>query len=99
MAGFTGSVVEDAALAWQKALRYQVLHGPEIAVGEPGAERSDAGYRDVVLESRLRHAQPAHVCEGQHTRRPDVVLLVNGLPLAVIELSVPEMVRVTGAQG
>ena len=26
------------------------------------------------------------VAEGQHTRRPDVVLLVNGLPLAVIEL-------------
>ena len=26
------------------------------------------------------------VVEGQHTRRPDVVLLVNGLPLAVIEL-------------
>ena len=26
------------------------------------------------------------VVEGQHTRRPDVVLFVNGLPLAVIEL-------------
>jgi type I restriction enzyme R subunit len=26
------------------------------------------------------------VAEGQHTRRPDVVLYVNGLPLAVIEL-------------
>ncbi|MEA2940513.1 MAG: type restriction enzyme subunit [Bradyrhizobium sp.] len=26
------------------------------------------------------------VSEGQHTRRPDVVLFVNGLPLAVIEL-------------
>ena len=26
------------------------------------------------------------VAEGQHTRRPDVVLFVNGLPLAVIEL-------------
>mgnify|MGYP000853423696 CR=1 FL=1 len=29
------------------------------------------------------------VCEGQHTRRPDVVLFVNGLPLAVIELKNP----------
>jgi type I restriction enzyme R subunit len=27
--------------------------------------------------------------EGQHTRRPDVVLFVNGLPLAVIELKNP----------
>src|SRR5262249_32292537 len=26
------------------------------------------------------------VCEGHHTRRPDVVLFVNGLALAVIEL-------------
>ena len=26
------------------------------------------------------------VAEGQHTRRPDVVLFVNGLPLAVVEL-------------
>jgi len=26
------------------------------------------------------------VADGQHTRRPDVVLFVNGLPLAVIEL-------------
>ena len=29
------------------------------------------------------------VAEGQHMRRPDVVLLVNGLPLAVIELKNP----------
>ena len=29
------------------------------------------------------------VIEGQHNRRPDVVLFVNGLPLAVIELKKP----------
>ena len=29
------------------------------------------------------------VSEGQHTRRPDVVLFVNGLPLGVIELKNP----------
>ena len=29
------------------------------------------------------------VIEGRHTRRPDVVLFVNGLPLAVIELKNP----------
>jgi len=29
------------------------------------------------------------VAEGQHNRRPDVVLFVNGLPLAVIELKNP----------
>ncbi len=29
------------------------------------------------------------VAEGRHTRRPDIVLFVNGLPLAVIELKNP----------
>ena len=164
MTAFTESVVEDAALAWLEALGYAVLHGPDIAAGEPGAERSDPNYRDVVLERRLRQAlvrlnpdlppealedayrkltrvdapslvernravhrmlvdgvtveyrrkdgsiagaqarvidfddarqqrlagrQPVHGVEGQHTRRPDVVLFVNGLPLAVIELKNP----------
>jgi len=161
---FTESVVEEAALAWMEGLGYTVLHGPEIAVGEPTAERSDPNYRDVILERRLRQAlvrlnphlppealeeawrkltrvdapslvernravhrmlvdgvnveyrrkdgsiagaqarvidfdQPENndwlavkqftVSEGQHTRRPDVVLFVNGLPLGVIELKNP----------
>ena len=53
---FAESVVEDAALAWLEALGYSVLHGPDIAAGEPGAERSDPNYRDVVLDGRLRQA-------------------------------------------
>ena len=161
---FAESVVEEAALAWLEVLGYTVLHGPDIAVGESGAERSDPNYRDVVLEGRLRQAlvrlnpdlphealedafrklmrsdapslvernralhrmlvdgvtveyrrkdgsiggaqarviafdTPANndwlavnqftVADGQHTRRPDVVLFVNGLPLVVIELKNP----------
>ena len=164
MTSFTESVVEDAALAWLESLGYAVLHGPDIAAGEPAAERSDPNYRDMVLEGRLRQAlvrlnpnlpsealddayrrltrtdapsliernRTVHhmlvngvnvefarndgsiagaqvrvldfdtpdnndwlainqftVAEGQHTRRPDVVLFVNGLPLAVIELKNP----------
>lgn len=162
--GFTESNVEEAALAWLESLGYEVKHGPEIAAGEPAAERSDPNYRDVILEGRLRQAlfrlnptlpaealedafrkltrlsapsllernRAAHrmlvdgvpvefrrpegslagdqvrlidfdnpdnndwlavnqftVAEGQHVRRPDVVLFVNGLPLAVIELKNP----------
>jgi type I restriction enzyme R subunit len=158
---FSESVVEQAALAWLEALGYAVLHGPEIAAGGLGAERSDPNYRDVFLERRVRQALvrlnpdllpealddayrkftrvdvpslvernravhrmlvngipveyrrkdgsisgaqvrvidfdvPANndwlainqftVSEGQHTRRPDVVVFINGLPLAVIEL-------------
>ena len=51
---FTESVVEQAALAWLESLGYAVLAGPEIAPGEPQAERGD--YRQVVLERRLRQA-------------------------------------------
>ena len=153
------SVVEDAALGWFDKLEYTILHGPLIAPGEPGAERTT--YQDVTLNSRLKEAIAAlnshippdareeafrkviradsptllgnnrafhrmlvdgveieyrrpdgsiagdrvrlidfehpkqnnfvavnqfTVIEGQHNRRPDIVLFVNGLPLAVIEL-------------
>jgi type I restriction enzyme R subunit len=54
MPNFTESVVEEAALEWLGALGYTILHAPEIAVGEPAAERSDPNYGDVVLEGRLR---------------------------------------------
>ena len=53
---FTESVVEEAALAWLESLGYAVVHGPELAAGEAGAERLDPNYRDVVLEGRLRQA-------------------------------------------
>jgi type I restriction enzyme, R subunit len=161
---FTESIVEDAALAWLEGLGYTVLNGPNIAFGEPGAERTDPNYRDVILDERLRQAlvslnadlpyealedayrkltrvdapslvernrivhrmlvdgvtveyrradgsiagaqakvidfdEPKNndwlvvnqftVSEGQNTRRPDVVIFVNGLPLAVIELKNP----------
>ena len=56
MDSFTESGVEDAALGWLEALGYVVLHGPDIAAGMPGAERSDPNYRDVWLEGRLRQA-------------------------------------------
>ena len=161
MDSFTEAVVEDAALVWLESLGYSVIYGPNIAAGEPTAERTDPNYRDVVLEGRLHqalsHLNPdlppealddayrkltrtdaasllAHnrvvhrmlvdgvtveyrrrdgsiagaqarvidfedpenndwlavnqftVSEGQHTRRPDVLIFVNGLPLVVIEL-------------
>ncbi len=158
---FTESVVEEASLAWLEGLGYSILHGPDITFGEPAAERIDPGFKDAILEGRLRSALaqlnpalPAEalkdafrkltrlevptliernhnlhrmlvdgitveyrrqdgsiagaqarvldfdnpeandwlavnqftVVEGPHNRRPDVVLFVNGLPLAVIEL-------------
>ncbi len=156
---FTESVVEQAALAWLEGLGWSVKHGPDIAPGELGAERTE--YAQVVLTERLRQAlarlnselppealddalrkltrpegptlearnralhrllvdgvtveyrrpdgsiagaqarvfdfdDPENddwlavnqftVSENKHNRRPDVVLFVNGLPLALLEL-------------
>jgi type I restriction enzyme R subunit len=153
------SVVETAALSWFGELGYAVAHGPQLAPGEPAAERDS--FADVVLAGRLREAiqrlnpsipqesreealkkvlrvatpsliqtnrafhqmlrdgvpveyprpdgsiagdhvrlldfgsVPANdwlavnqftVIEAQHNRRPDIVIFVNGLPLALIEL-------------
>src|SRR5919204_6238712 len=41
--GFTESVIEEAALTWLERLGWTVKHGPEIAPGEPAAERADYG--------------------------------------------------------
>ena len=48
------STVEDAALSWFSDLGYAVGHGPEMAPGEPKAERATFG--EVVLVDRLRTA-------------------------------------------
>ena len=155
----TESIVEDAALTWFGELGYALGHGPQMAPGEPAAERYS--FSEVVLVGRMREAiqrlnpaipeeareealrkvlrvgSPAltqtnrafhrllrdgvpveyprpdgsiagdhvrlvdfgdvrandwlavnqfTVIEGQHNRRPDIVVFVNGLPLGLIEL-------------
>jgi type I restriction enzyme R subunit len=155
------STVEEAALEWLGTLGYSILHGPELVAGQPFSERNDRGYRDVILEQRLRqslqrlnpnlpadaiddayrrlagtdesstvlrnhafHQQLVEgvtveyirpdgsiggavvrvldfenadnndwvavnqftVVEGENTRRPDVLLFVNGLPVVLMEL-------------
>ncbi len=162
MTAVNESVVEEATLDWFRELGYEIVHGPEIAPDEPGAER--ISYADVVLVDRLRSALarlnlgvPAEileeavlkvsraespsliennrrfhrlltegvdveyrdvdgrivydkvrlvdfeypenndwlalnqftVIEGDHNRRPDVVVFVNGLPLGLMELKNP----------
>ena len=48
------NVAELALLEWLEALGWQIAHGPDLAPGEPAAERES--YRDVVLRGRLRAA-------------------------------------------
>jgi type I restriction enzyme R subunit len=153
------SIVEAAALGWFQELGYAVLTGPQLAPGEPTAERES--FSEVLLVGRLREAirqlNPAipedareealrkllrlatpsllqtnrafhrllregvpveyprsdgsiagdhvrlvdfttvaandwlvvnqfSVSDGQHNRRPDLVVFLNGLPMGLIEL-------------
>jgi type I restriction enzyme R subunit len=172
MVGPTEDALERWVLEMLAALGWSHTYGPDIAPGEPGAERDD--YRDVVLDGRLsaavrrlnahlpaeavaevvRTVQRAesplietenwnayrYLIQGvpveyrdpvgklrmdrawlidwanptnndlaainqfsiggpKKTRRPDVLLFVNGLPMAVFELKRPgkEYAKVHGA--
>jgi len=48
------SIVEDSALKWFGEPGYAVGHGPQLAPGEPAAERDSFG--EVVLVAHLRKA-------------------------------------------
>lgn len=61
MTAFTESVVEDATLAWLEVLGYTVKHGPEIAAGEPAAERSVPCCRDIAPDNRLSSGRPVNL--------------------------------------
>ena len=48
------SIVEAVSLGWFQELGYAALPGPQLAPGEPAAERDS--FADVVLVGRLRQA-------------------------------------------
>ena len=79
MTNFTETTVEQAALAWLERLGYQILFGPEIAPGEPLAERES--YGQVVLEHLGNNPHGAEVGEfiklfaGHEALAEDRVLL------------------------
>lgn len=54
MTDFGESVIEQAALEWLAGIGWQLAHGPDIAPGALGAERTD--YHEVILDGRLRSA-------------------------------------------
>lgn len=75
--------------------RFHAMLRDGVEVEYPRADGSIAGDRVWLIDFN----EPANndwlavnqytVVEGQHNRRPDVVVIVNGLPLAVIELKNP----------
>jgi type I restriction enzyme R subunit len=109
--GFTESVVEEATLEWLEGLGYTVLNGPEIAAGEPAAERDDTGYRDVILERRLHQALarlnpklPPEALEDAYRRltladEPSVVTCNHALHQRLVEGVTVEYTRPDGSIG
>ena len=72
--------------------RYMIEGVPVEVIREDGSIGGDAArifdFADIDANDWLAVNQFT-VIEGQNNRRPDVVLFVNGLPLAVIELKNP----------
>jgi hypothetical protein len=70
------SIVEEAALEWFGELDYAIGHGPQLAPGEPAAERDSFG--EVVLVGRLREAirrlNPANFSRAFATPRDTLLL-------------------------
>jgi type I restriction enzyme R subunit len=108
---FTESVVEEATLEWLGGLGYAVLHGPEVAAGEPVAERDDSGYHDVILERRLRQALvrlnpklPPEALEDAYKRltiggEPSMVTCNHALHQRLVEGVTVEYTRPDGSIG
>jgi type I restriction enzyme R subunit len=70
---------------------------PALPTGQAGDQAGDAGGEirggqakvidfDCVEANDWLAVNQFSVAENKHARRPDVVLFVNGLPLAVLEL-------------
>jgi type I restriction enzyme, R subunit len=85
-------LIPDAPSLLQNNRRFHryLREGVEIEVATPGGEVRGERLRlvdfDNVDENDWVALNQFTVIEGQHNRRPDVVVFVNGLPLAVIEL-------------
>lgn len=90
------STVELAALEYLRQLGYSTQFGPNLAPGGASSER--ASFEQVYLYDRLRIFDLEDVDSndwlavnqftvlGDKTRRPDVVVFVNGVPLGLFEL-------------
>ena len=73
-----------------RALHRMLRDGVDVEYARPdGSTKHDkawlVGFSDVRANDWLAVNQFT-VIEGQHNRRPDIVVFVNGLPLALIEL-------------
>jgi type I restriction enzyme R subunit len=82
-----------ALLVNNRALHRMLVDGVEVEYSRPDGSVAGDRARLVDFEDPKANDWLAvnqfTVVEGQHNRRPDVVVFVNGVPLAVIELKNP----------
>ncbi|MCY3929817.1 MAG: type I restriction endonuclease subunit R [Acidobacteria bacterium] len=89
LTGPEGSTVEARNRAFHRMLVDGVTVEYRTDGGNlPGAQVSVLDYEDAINNDWLAVNQFT-VVEGEHKRRPDIVLFVNGLPLGLIELKNP----------
>ena len=76
-----------------RAVHRMLVNGVTVEYRRPDGSIAGAQARAIDFDQPENNDWLAvnqfTVAEGQHMRRPDVVLFVNGLPLAVIELKNP----------
>ncbi len=82
-----------ALLVNNRALHRMLVDGVEVEYRRPDGSVAGDRARLVDFEDPKANdwlvVNQFTVMEGQHNRRPDVVVFVNGLPLAVLELKNP----------
>src|SRR5207248_4053390 len=73
-----------------RAVHGMLVDGVTVEYGREGGSIAGAQARVIDFDDPDNNDWLAvnqfTVAEGQHTRRPDIVVFMNGLPLAVLEL-------------
>jgi type I restriction enzyme R subunit len=76
--------------ARNRAIHKMLVDGVPVEFARPDGSIAGAQAKVIDFDNPQNNDWLAinqySVAEGEHTRRPDVILFVNGLPLAVIEL-------------
>lgn len=78
---YTEDNLENATLEWLKELGYSIAFGPDIAFDGATPERSEEkGYKDIVLEGRLKEAISKINPSIPEEAKQDAMVKVLGVP-------------------
>ncbi len=75
-----------------------IREGVAVKVRKEGQERGELGWLIDILEPENNDyvvVSQLTIVDGKNERRPDLVLYVNGLPVAVVEFKSPKIAKTT----